>query len=63
MYYSISIILSYIEVWGVTNSMIKKILVIGAVICFALATFGVSFSHVLLLPLGLGLWAVSNLVD
>ena len=40
----------------------SKILIVAAIICFGLATFGVSFSHVALVPLGLCLFMGSKLV-
>jgi len=41
----------------------SKILVIAALVCFGLATFGVSsFAHVALMPLGLALYMTSLLV-
>ena len=43
--------------------MIKKVLVITSVVIFALATFGVTFSHVALIPLGLAIYASTKLVD
>lgn len=42
--------------------MTSKILLIGALVCFALATFGVSFAHVSLVPLGLAFFVGSKLV-
>lgn len=38
----------------------KNVLLILALICFVLATFGVSWPHVALLPLGLAFWVVSS---
>ena len=41
----------------------KAFLVVVAVVCFALATFGVSaLPHLAWVPLGLGLWSGSTLV-
>ena len=37
--------------------MAKKVLLLIAVVIFVLATFGVTFSHVALLPLGLAFLA------
>ena len=41
---------------------LKKVLVIAAVVVFGLATFGVSFTHVLLVPLGLAFYVARELV-
>ncbi len=41
----------------------KKALVVSAVVILILATFGVTFSHVALLPLGLAVYIASELVD
>jgi hypothetical protein len=41
----------------------SKILIIAALVCFGLATFGVTFSHVALVPLGLALYMTSLLVS
>lgn len=38
-----------------------KVLIIIAGACFLLATFGVTFSHVALLPLGLAFYMASKL--
>jgi hypothetical protein len=40
----------------------SKILIIGAAACFGLATFGVTFTHVALVPLGLALFMISKLI-
>lgn len=41
---------------------VSKILVLIAVIVFALAAFGVSLGAVSLVPLGLAVWAAAQLV-
>jgi hypothetical protein len=43
--------------------MFKKIFIIGSLVVLTLATFGVTFSHVALLPLGVALFVASFLVD
>lgn len=42
--------------------MINKILVAVAFVVFVLATFGVVFSHVALIPLGLALYTLNKLI-
>lgn len=41
--------------------MITKALIVSALVCFALDTFGVTFAHVALVPLGLALFMGSKL--
>ena len=41
--------------------MIKKVLIVSSLLVLTLCTFGVTFSHVALLPLGLGLFVASFL--
>jgi len=43
--------------------MIKKVFVGVSVAIFGLAAFGVTFSHVVLLPLGLAIYAARYFVD
>ena len=43
--------------------MFRKILVIASVAIFGLAAFGVTFAHVVLIPLGLSVYAARLLVD
>ncbi len=43
-------------------SSMKKVLVVAAVVAFGLAAFGVTVSWVAFVPLGLALWAGSELL-
>jgi hypothetical protein len=43
-------------------SMAKTIFIIVAVVAFTLATFGVTVSHVALVPLGLAFYAAKELI-
>lgn len=44
-------------------TMLKKILLISAVVVFGLAAFGVTFSQISLVPFGLALYAARLLAD
>ena len=57
-----TIYLYYVYATRKYNNMTKTIFVIVAVVAFTLATFGVSISHVALVPLGLAFYAAKELI-